>query len=241
MGVLLRLNDVAFDNDDLPSLGSFGRIYTDDLIGSYKLDTSGLLNSAAIGGDLTDVGTATGARLPSWADGVLTVPDAFASTEYNRYSMEGQITATPFTFFALIKPDTSRTFYLLHGCTINLLCSGGGAELQAVFDNGSVQVVPLVAMPGTGTWTLIGVSATDTLMRYALNGGAPAEYLFATSGGAPTGVTAHTPYLGNNDINTGLQGDFAYFAAYDRAMTGAEMTSMAAAIRKLATDKGVTF
>ncbi len=241
MSIIIRLKNTGFSNEALPKLGDYGQIVADDLLGLYKMADSAnrFIDSSGRNNHFSYIGTgAEGAAAPTFANGVLTLPDTTAAGLYHQLQMAGSIAGQPYTFFVLHKPSTNGTYYLNQstGGGVNILRSGSGGALQIQFSNGTNRVHTTEYNLIVGVWRLTGVTVDSEGFRYSVDGAVSNKVLFSSLGGAPAAPSRRYT-LGNHAFK--ICGDFAFAAQYNRAMSEDEMRSLYLAVKTFASKKGI--
>lgn len=224
MSLIIRLKDVSFGNSALPTIGEYGRLYTDELLSLYKVDSETTYwdDSSVNQTAMVYEGDATGALAPSYADGVLSFPDPSGANENHHVKLGGTVEELSCTLVIAYKKLTTRTCYLFQSSPFNGVSFILGDELQTYSSaTGSKKLTPNIEV---GEWNIIVATIDETGVRVNRNGVKEGELVFAEAGGVPT-VTPRSYYLGTESVGQGFQGDVAFVATYDRAMTDEEVLS----------------
>lgn len=222
---LTQRTNVTFTAPGLPTIGDYGNLYFDNIVGLYKMAASGTkyTDESGLSHDIVNSGTTVAGGMPSWSGGVLTVPNgnAIEAGKYNRLALSPYSATLNKTFVLLVKNVGSNT-YLLHGTPVSIFMNGN--TLQLIYNNGPTRQINMQATDQS-VWNLI-VFTMDALGVYiSLNGAAFQTHLFASAGGPPTAASA-TAFLGAGSTAQGMSGLLAFVAQYDRTMTQLEATSM---------------
>lgn len=247
MALIIQLNDITFTTAGLPTIGDFGELFTNDLTGLYKVQGAStyLDDSSGLGNTMVYAGTATGAELPSYASGVLTIPDAWTlsgNTRYSRYSVPAPITALPRTFMAVVNFGARNQYFIAEtaGGLLGFFFNPGG-YLQVVYNNGSGVVTPNFVTPVTaGAWHFLTITVDAAGAYLSVAGSAYETILFADHGGPPTPVAATLQYMGSTAGQSAYL-DLAFLAVYDRYMSNTEALSSYKAVQAwCASQKSIT-
>lgn len=243
-GVALKLKGVTFNNPALPMLGDFGKLSELELDGLFKLTTDATKLKNEYGADMVLAGGATAPNLPSFADGILTMPNAGGAGQISYYNSAVPLAGADSTIMMLVKPLNigTRDQYLMTGSAggVNLLIANPGT-LSAVYNNGTTRFAN-IAGGLSNSWVLVELTTTATHVKGSVNGGARYSASFASLPGAaaPTFTADRLVRLGNaGSAAQGIWADLALVGIYNRALSDSEVISAYRGIRAFAASKGI--
>ncbi|WOC01230.1 LamG-like jellyroll fold domain-containing protein [Providencia sp. PROV046] len=232
MGTIIRLKDANFTNSNLPKLGDYGKLITDDMHAMQQMlsQSNYLDDSTGSGNNLVYIGTGSTPVDPTFNNGILTLPDGWASKQtYHQYTA-GVASGNSRTFVLLIKPNLVRTNYLWRykntGVGVSMVLNSAG-KIQAVFKDKVMEISDALS---TTRWNIVVFSASETTVKCSVNGSHPQTIIYANNGGAPVAPNGEQVVLGGTGTQ-GAIGDYAYSAIYNRALTESEMSSTFKAIK----------
>lgn len=231
---LYRIPGASFAaNANAQNLSAYGYLPDGNRDGLYRLNDSSLTNDGDAGlSALSFAGTASGAELPTWADGVLTVPKpATASSYYSTGITLASLKA--FTVYGVMYvPATAALFNVFEipaSTSVYVRCNSGTIETN--YATGSALLTN-----NLGGWTSFVVCYGATNIRAI--GPRGVLKTFTYNGTPPT----TSPLLRIGSSSTGSyawQGKYALFGAFNRELTDDEMEAVRNGMRVFAAAKNI--